>query len=233
MNTPVRRKLEMAARVRTFSRNHPSDEPTYATVVGRLEERLGQAEAIAAKQHEARLAARGARVRREELRRVVHFQLLPYLIAVGNVAARDQTELAAQFQLPRSNANNQTFLAAVKVLLAAAEERRDVLVTAGMAPRLLEELQQMFAAFEAASEEARAKRLAHVGARADLQEIAGDLMEEVRVLDGLNRWRFGKDPEVLAEWQSARHLPTSSTPGQTIKTKGETTLDEAKVAPAA
>jgi hypothetical protein len=164
---------------------------------------------------------------------VVHFQLLPYLIAVGNVAAKDQTGLAAQFHLPRSNANNQTFLAAVKVLLAAAAEKREVLVAAGMAPALLEELQQMFAAFEAASEEARAKRLAHVGARADLQEIARDLMQEVRVLDALNRWRFGKDPDVLAEWQSARHLPTASTPAQAVKGEGETPLDQGKVAPAA
>ncbi|MDP3911873.1 MAG: hypothetical protein Q8Q14_15925 [Gemmatimonadales bacterium] len=208
MNAPVRRKLEMAARVRTFSRTHSSTEPTYATVLSRFEERLAEAEAIAAKQHEARLAARGARTRRRELRRVVHFQLLPYLVAVGNVAARDRTELAAQFRLPNSNANNQAFLTAVKALGTAAEQQRDILVAAGMAPALLEELQRMISAFEIASEEARAKRLSHIGARADLQQIAGELMDEVRVLDGINRWRFGKEPEVMAEWQAARHLPT-------------------------
>jgi hypothetical protein len=38
---------------------------------------------------------------------------------------------------------------------------------------------------------------------------------------------------VLAEWQSARHLPTSSTTEQPARAKGETPLDQAKVAPAA
>ena len=47
MNLNVRRKLEMVTRVRTFSRAHPSTEPTYTTVLGRLEERLAEAQAIA------------------------------------------------------------------------------------------------------------------------------------------------------------------------------------------
>lgn len=223
----------MAARVRTFSRTHASNEPTYATVLSRFEARLAEAEVIAARQHEARLAARGARVRRRELRRVVHFQLLPYLVAVGNVAARDRTELAAQFRLPNSSANNHVFLIAVKALVAAAEQQRDVLVAAGMAPALLEELQRLVSDFETASEEARAKRLSHIGARADLQEIAGALMEEVRVLDGINRWRFGKDPEVMAEWQAARHLPTPSPADQPASLKEVTPPDPGRVAPAA
>lgn len=235
MDTPSRRKLEMAARVRTFSRTHSSSEPTYTTVLRRFEDRLAEAEAIAAKQHEARLAARGARVHRKELRRIVHFQLLPYLVAVGNVAARDRSELAAQFRLPSSSANNQAFLTAVKALVAAAEGQRDVLVAAGMAPALLEELQHLLAEFEVASEEARAKRLSHIGARADLREIAGELMQEVRVLDGINRWRFGKNPEVMAEWHAARHLPTS-TPApanQPASLKEVTPPNPGRVAPAA
>ena len=223
----------MAARVLTFSRNHPSEEPTYATALGRFEQRLTDAEAIAARQHETRLAAHGARVRREELRRAVHSQLLPYLIAVGTVAARDKSELADQFRLPAFHANNQGFQAAVKVLVAAAQEQRDLLVAAGMAPALLEQLRGMVTAFETASEEARAARLSRIGARADLEEIAGDLMEEVRVLDGINRWRFGKNPEVLAEWQAARHLPASSTPEQAAPSQPATALDPSKVAPAA
>jgi hypothetical protein len=233
MNTPVRRKLEMAARVRTFSRNHPSDEPSYATVLGRFEASLAEAETIAARQHEARLAALGARKRRRDLRRLVHSRLLPYLIAVGNLAARDRAELADQFKLPDASANNQAFLAAVKVLLAAALQQRDVLVTAGMAPALLDELQGMFAAFESASEEARARSLSRVGARADLQEIAVDLMDEVRVLDGLNRWRFGKEPEVLAEWLSARHLPSSAGTIHEAKPTGATAAGPNHLAPAA
>ena len=58
-------------------------------------------------------------------------------------------------------------------------------------------------------------------------------MEEVRVLDGINRWRFGKDPEVMAEWQAARHLPISSAHERPVSPDGVTPLDPGRVAPAA
>ena len=210
MNDGVRRKLEMATRVRTFSRAHPSTEPTYTAVLGRLEERLNEVEVIATRQFEARVAARGARNTRKELRRIVHFQLLKYLVIVGKVAAKTRTELAKQFRLPSVGANNRAFLTSVKALVAAAEQQRDVMVAAGMAPALLDELHQKLAAFEIASEDARAKRLSHIGARTDLEKIAGIIMDEVRVLDGINSWRFANNPEVLAEWEAARHLPSSA-----------------------
>jgi hypothetical protein len=68
----------------------------------------------------------------------------------------------------------------------------------------------MVSEFEGASEEARARRLPHIGARADLDDIAGELMEDVRVLDRINRWRYSRDPRVMAEWNAALHLPTVS-----------------------
>lgn len=233
MNITVRRKLEMATRVRTFSRAHPSTEPTYTTVLGRLEERLTEAEAIATKWQEARGAASAARNRRRELRRIVHFQLLKYLVAVGTVAAKTRMDLATEFRLPSVGANNQAFLTTVKALAAAAEQQRDALVAAGMAPALLEQLQQKLAEFEVASEEARARKLSHIGARADLALIAGELMDAVRVLDGINRWRFANDPDVMAEWQAARHLPPSGPATKPVQVKGVTPTDPGHVAPAA
>ena len=235
VNNIVRNKLDMVTRVRTFSRAHPSTEPTYTTVLGRLEERLAEAQAIATRQHEARAAARGARNNRKELRRIVHFQLLKYLVAVGNVAAKSRAELATQFRLPSVGANNQAFLTSVKALVAAAEQQREVLVAAGMAPALLEQLQQKLAEFEVASEEARAKRLSHIGARADLDDIAGTLMDEVRVLDGINRWRFANDPEAMAEWEAARHLPPTRPANEPVKVKEviPPSPDAGRIAPAA
>lgn len=195
MNSIVRNKLDMVTRVRTFSRAHPSTEPTYTTVLGRLEERLAEAQAIATRQHEASAAARGARNNRKELRRIVHFQLLKYLVAVGSVAAKTRAELATQFRLPSVGANNQAFLTAVKALVAAAEQQREVLVAAGMAPALL----------------------------------------ELRVLDGINRWRFAKDPEAMAEWEAARHLPPSRPANEPVKVKEVTppSSDAGRIAPAA
>jgi hypothetical protein len=206
MNTDARRKLDMAARVREFARAHAATEPGYAPVVTRFDELLAKAEAILARQHQGRVAARGARAHRRELRRTLHVQLVHYLVAVASLAAKDQAEVAAKFRLPATNTTNTAFLTAVKALLAAGQAQSDLLLKAGMAPTLLEELAKMVADFETASEAARTARRDHIGARIDLDLITAELVEQVKFLDGITRYRFGKDPEVMAEWKAARQL---------------------------
>lgn len=70
MNTKLRYKLEMAARVRSFSRTHPSTQPEYAKVINELEEGLTRTETVAERQVNGAVAARAARVRRKGLREV-------------------------------------------------------------------------------------------------------------------------------------------------------------------
>jgi hypothetical protein len=222
MNTVVRRKLEMAARVREFTQAHGASDPGYPTVLARLEELLTRAQAIAERQHQGRIAARGAQAQRRELRRLLHAQLVHYLVAVGSFAAKDQAVVSAQFKLPDINATNSSFLTSVKALLAAAEGQRDLLAKAGMDQASLETLGRMVADFESASEVARTARRDHIGARVDLELISAQLAEEVKLLDGITRYRFGNDPDVMAEWKAARLVlgvprngvtPAAPTPG--------------------
>jgi hypothetical protein len=138
---------------------------------------------------------------------VVHFQLLRYLITVGAIAARTRTELAERFRLPDTRITNRGFLTAVRAMLTLAEAHKDALVAEGMSPTLLEELGTKLTEFETVSDAARTARLDHIGARADLDGVTADLVEVVRVLDGINRWRFGATPELLVEWNAARHVP--------------------------
>src|SRR2546428_14055778 len=44
------------------------------------------------------------------------------------------------------------------------------------------------------------------GASADLQAVAAEVAEQVRVLDGLVRYRFGDDAELMGAWASARNV---------------------------
>ncbi len=206
MNTAVRRKLDMAARVREFVRAHAATEPGYTPVVTRLDELLTRAEAILTRQHRGSVAARGAIAQRNELRGTLHAQLVHYLVAVGSVAAKDQADLAARFKLPSTNGSNLGYATAVKALLAAGEGERDLLVKAGLAPTLFEELGKMVADFEAATEEARTARRDHIGARIDLDVITAELTEQVKLLDGITRYRFGKDVEMMAEWRAAKQM---------------------------
>ena len=206
MTTEVRRKMEMAARVREFTRARAATEPGYASLLPRLDDLLARAHGNAARQHTGLLAARGARARREELRRLLHHQLVHYLVAVGSVAVWEHAELAERFKLPATNCNTSVFLTSIKALLAAAERQRELLVKEGMAPALLEDLGRMIGDLETVCEAQRTARRDHIGATADFRAVAGQLAQQIKLLDGITRYRFGGDPEVMAEWKAAKQV---------------------------
>lgn len=60
------------------------------------------------------------------------------------------------------------------------------------------------AAYDAASTAADTGREAHVQARAVFTTLRIDVLEVVRVLDGLNAARFAESPGQRAKWESAR-----------------------------
>lgn len=206
MNRKVQDKLEMAARVRSFSRSHPSDQPEYTRVLGELEERLARAQTVAETQVNGTVASRAARIHRQELRNVVHFQLLRYLVAVSGVAAKSEGEPALKFRLPPSNGNGAVFLTAVREMLTRAEEHKEALLEKGMGSTTLDTIRKLLDQMESAREAARTGRLAHIGARADLKGLTSEIMDLVKVLDGLNRIRYNGDAEQLAAWNAAKHV---------------------------
>jgi hypothetical protein len=46
-------------------------------------------------------------------------------------------------------------------------------------------------------------RRQHVGASADLETVADEIVQVVRLLDGYHRLQFGRNPELMAAWESA------------------------------
>lgn len=217
----------MAARVREFIRARSASEPGYPPVLARLEELITRADVIAGRQHQGVVAAQGARAHRRDLRDQLHRQLVHYLVALGTYAGKDQAELARQFRLPDGSANNAAFLTAVKALVAAAESQRDLLIKQGMAVASLDEINRLVTEFEAASEAARTARRDHIGARADLELITAQLMDEVNLLDGITRYRFGNDPEVMAEWKAARQVLGQPRTGVTPPATGTSDVQQA------
>jgi hypothetical protein len=125
MNAVLRRRLEMATRVRDFLRAHPSTGPEQAAVA-HLEELLQRAEALAAQQRAGVVAARAATLQRAEVRRGLQTKLLRYLTAVGAVAAQEAPELAAQFKLPRRSTNQRALLTAARGMLEEATAQKDL-----------------------------------------------------------------------------------------------------------
>jgi hypothetical protein len=204
----LRRRLEMAVRVRDFLRAHRTEgiQGAEATAFARLEELLARAEVLAAQQRAGVVAQRGSTAQRAEVRRALQSQLLKYLSVVGRVAARQNTELGAQFRLPATRATNQAFLTLARGMLTKATEQKDLLVSRGMSEKLLDDLAAALTAFEQTLEATRAARLEHVGASADLDAVFSEISQQVRLLDGLVRYRFGENAELMGAWASARNV---------------------------
>ena len=206
MNAVLRRRLERAARVRDFIRAHKTDGAGEGTALARLEELLQRAEALAAQQRAGVVATRSATLQRRELRHALQTKLLKYLAAVGAVAAKGNTELAPQFRLPPTGASHQVFLTAARGMLEKASAQKELLVSRGMSGTLLDDLAAALPQFEKTLEATRAGRRDHVGASADLQAVITDITEQVRVLDGLVRYRFSDNAELMGAWASARDV---------------------------
>jgi len=206
MNAVLRRRLEMAARVRDFLRAHRTELEGEATALARLEELMQRAQTLAAQQQSGLVATQSATAQRGQLRRELQTKLLSYLGALGVLAARDNAELAVQFRPPRTGASHQAFLTVARGMLEKAAAQRELLVSRGMAPGLLDDLAAALAEFEKTLEASRAGRRDHVGASTDLRAVGAEIRGQVRMLDGLVRYRFGDNAELMGAWGSARNV---------------------------
>lgn len=206
MNALLRRRLEMAERVRDFLRAHKTDAVGEGLGLAKLEELIQRAELLGAQQRAGVAVARAAREQRVNVRRTLQSTLLLYLRAVGEVAAQDDVQLADQFRLPPSNSSNQALLEAARGMLGRATDHKDALVSGGMSPALVDALADAVKEFEQTLEASREGRRGHVGASADLDAVAAEIKAQIRVLDGLVRFRFGDQPELMAAWVSARNV---------------------------
>src|SRR5213080_2431570 len=100
MNALLRRRLEMAARVRDFLRAHQMDGVGQGLGLAKLEELLERAENLATQQHTGVAVVRSATKQRQEIQRALQPKIPGYLSVVGAVAATQNAELAEQFRMP-------------------------------------------------------------------------------------------------------------------------------------
>ena len=220
MNFTIRRKLDMAGRVRDFCRTHPDQNPGYTAAVARLEERLVRAEALAQQQVTGRLTVAGAVVTKEQLREEI-YKTLGLLAGLARPAAQEEADLAVGFVRPRTKLGHQAFLTRARVAAANGSAHRDLLIRYGMPETFLDELGAALDQFEQALNEKHNGRAAHVGARAELEAVTSEIMLIVRQLDALNRFRFRKDAESLAAWKSARDVAWPLPPEKEAPPVGE------------
>ena len=87
-----------------------------------------------------------------------------------------------------------------------ATAQKDLLLKQGMPATLLDDLTAALTEFEQTLEASRTGRRDHVGASADLRAIGVEIVEQVRLLDGIVRYRFGDNAELMGAWLSARNV---------------------------
>ena len=205
MNFAIRRKLDMAARVRDFCRTHGDQNPGYTAAVTRLEERVARAEALAKQEVAGRLTVAGAVANKEQLRHEIQ-QTVALLAGLARPAAKEEPDLAAGVARTAVQLGHQAFLTRARVAADTGSAHKELLARYGMPENFLTELGAALDRFEQALNEKHNGRAAHVGARAELEAVAAEIMLIVRQLDALNRFRFRKDAESLAAWKSARDV---------------------------
>lgn len=218
MNFHIRRKLDMAARVRDFCRTHADTNPGYTAAVARLEERLARAEALAKQEVAGRQAVAGAVVNKEQLRQEI-YNTIALLVALARPAAREAPDLAAGIDRPRIKFGHQAFLIRARVAVDTGSAHKELLTRFGMPENFLTELGTALDLFEEALNQKHNGRAAHVGARAELTAVTAEIMLIVKQLDALNRFRFRKDAESLAAWTSARDIAWPAGPAESESEK--------------
>ena len=206
MLASTRRRLEMGARALEFSRQQPNPSAGYAAAVARLEERLTRAKVVERQEVDGRSEVRAASVRKRELRRLVRGAHLNHLSNVAQMAAVEEPELVQKFAFPRDATTYRAFQTAAGSMAAEAESRKDLLIKHGLSEEVLSSLKVALDEFETAVEQGSAGRLAHVGAHAELDAIADEVFQIVRVMNGLNRIRFAQQPDLWAKWGSASNV---------------------------
>jgi hypothetical protein len=116
-------------------RAHKTDGVGEGLGLAKLEELVQRGEALASQQRSGIVERRSSTKRRNNLRRALQTKLLLYLRAVGAVAAKENAELAVQFQVPPSNASHEALLTMARGMLEKATLHKDVLVNRGMSAK--------------------------------------------------------------------------------------------------
>ena len=196
----------MAVRVRDYSRAHPSADASYASVLSRLESSITRMEELAGQQQGGYLSKHSSTVRRQELRRRLHGGLLRHLVTIAEDAASEDPAITEMFTLPPANATNHAFQTLARKMLEQGQAQKELLAKHGLAEKLLDDLTAAVAEFDASVAETNEGLQDHVLARAEMDKLSAEVKQLVGMLDGLNRYRFDRDPQLLAAWESAKRV---------------------------
>lgn len=210
MKRHTRLKLDTGETVEGFGLLHPHDNPAGKALTERLVALNDRADALGQQQRSGKLGVKSSVVQKPMIRREIRLDL-EALHRITTAAAISQPEVAVRFTLPGRNVNHQAFLAATMVALSEAQSGKALLLGYGMPEDLLDRLGEAVGRYENAVNGKVNARARQVGASADLEAVADDIMEVVRHLDALNTSGSGTIPSC---WRPGRAPGTSRGPAR-------------------
>ena len=208
MKARSRRKIEMGRRAFEFSRRYPDEGPGYATTLARLEEALNRTDLLTDQQRGGLAEVRVATASKSRIRKLLQRGHLAHVARVAKLAEAEEPGLSLKFRLTLTRASGLSFRAAARGMLAEAESRKELFIKYGLSSAVLEGLAAALTQFDQAVARGTDGRRAHVGASADLDIVADEIVQVVRVMDALNQVRFAEDGELLPAWKSAANVVT-------------------------
>ena len=138
---------------------------------------------------------------------IVNFIARP-LLAVAKVTHAGFPERIRRYRVPNRHVlDTEEFLAASTALYELALSEKDALLAHGLPPTLLGEFEASLAEYVALPAEASAGKNAATKAQDTLEKTAQEMLDLIQYLDGLMRYRFKDQPELLAAWATARRVP--------------------------
>ena len=121
---------------------------------------------------------------------------LEELIERAQVLAAHQR---AHFRLARGG-SHQELLTVARAILEKATAQKELLIKQGMPASRLDDLTAALGEFEKTLEASQAGRREPAWATTDLKTVVDQIVEQVRVLDGLVRYRFKDNAELVGAW---------------------------------
>ena len=212
MNRIVRRRSEMAVRVRDFCRVHPSADGNYTLVLGQVEEKITRMQELARQEEGGIATSRASVARRRQLRRRLHHELLRHLVTVADVAAGELPGLSENSncrRVTRATRRSGLTLASswsrdrrTKTCCRSTDWQTSCWMTS-RAPWMSSTRRWWSRTRRAGTMWAPARKL-----------TSDDILQLVAMLDGLNRYRFAGNAELLAAWESAKNVVTGPRPAE-------------------
>jgi hypothetical protein len=181
----------------------PTEDSSFNAALARLDALLQRAKAAAARQLEGITRSRAASAAARSLQATIRGTHLPHIGRVVELAATDKPELVPAVHQLRDSRTVSGFRTIAGAYVAVAQANQDLLVKHGLTLPVLTDLIAVLDKYDQTVALKLDARQQHIGATAELNSVADEIVQVVQVMDGFQRLRFAQDPDRLAAWESA------------------------------